>query len=533
MEIVLKDYSSLGLVKDAKILNSELKFKIVTWKQMKSDKVIFLEHINPDAKYTLAYFIPNPEMLTDWDIKFLPKINMVLCKTYNCLEIMKRYTSNVKYIGFTSIIKPLEEKKDYKLYGHFAGSSYMKNTISVLRSWIKSSLFNKPGYQLIVTRNPKYKTIIDNEYINELKKFDKMVKKNIKILTFIDESEYEILRYKCGIHICPSLIEGYGHYINEARAVRSIVITTDASPMKELIKDDFYRIPVVKKIPINKVITNRYLIGDAILNYVDENLLTKKIEDVSKLSNPEQVGEENYYDYNYDKDRFIKNIDFLRTTPKTSFIVENNTVLLNEDLVGPFSEYVKDSKLIYRTLKEGRLEIDDRIYLPMRHSTDKIEIETDSEKISSFLTIIPPPSNKIRIHNPPIVNTNGLDFNFAHIYNQELGWYDGIEIENIFENDIRIQVLLSLYQAKLDIKKNYPIYIRKYPKGESYLEYNIDGIKIAVWAPVIAYIIPTHTEVSFLDLGNPPSDVRFLPSYLKSLNIPFEKSFTNNIYIKG
>lgn len=37
--------------------------------------------------------------------------------------------------------------------------------------------------------------------------------------------------------LCPSIMEGYGHYINQARAASGMIITTDAAPMNELVED--------------------------------------------------------------------------------------------------------------------------------------------------------------------------------------------------------------------------------------------------------------------------------------------------------
>jgi glycosyltransferase involved in cell wall biosynthesis len=37
------------------------------------------------------------------------------------------------------------------------------------------------------------------------------------------------------VHICPSQSEGWGHTINEARAVGALVLTTDYPPMNEFV----------------------------------------------------------------------------------------------------------------------------------------------------------------------------------------------------------------------------------------------------------------------------------------------------------
>lgn len=39
-------------------------------------------------------------------------------------------------------------------------------------------------------------------------------------------------------HICPSVREGFGHYLNEARAVGALVVTTNHPPMNELVQPE-------------------------------------------------------------------------------------------------------------------------------------------------------------------------------------------------------------------------------------------------------------------------------------------------------
>ena len=38
--------------------------------------------------------------------------------------------------------------------------------------------------------------------------------------------------------MCPSLIEGWGQYIDEGRRAKSVVVTLNAPPMNELIQND-------------------------------------------------------------------------------------------------------------------------------------------------------------------------------------------------------------------------------------------------------------------------------------------------------
>jgi hypothetical protein len=53
----------------------------------------------------------------------------------------------------------------------------------------------------------------------------------------IDELRYEMNR--AAIHVCPSINEGWGHYIVEGLSTGATVVTTDASPMNEHVRPDY------------------------------------------------------------------------------------------------------------------------------------------------------------------------------------------------------------------------------------------------------------------------------------------------------
>ena len=51
----------------------------------------------------------------------------------------------------------------------------------------------------------------------------------------ISMAQLHRLQASAGVHLCPSEREGFGHYINEARAVSALVLTSDHPPMNELV----------------------------------------------------------------------------------------------------------------------------------------------------------------------------------------------------------------------------------------------------------------------------------------------------------
>ena len=110
--------------------------------------------------------------------------------------------------------------------------------------------------------------------------------RNVYMVEYLSDKDLAYFREKAGIHICPSLAEGYGHYINEGRCNKSLVITTDASPMNELITDKDRLIKVHKKIPSHKYINwLKFLYkGKAPVNFIDYDSFSLVIKNVLKMN---------------------------------------------------------------------------------------------------------------------------------------------------------------------------------------------------------------------------------------------------------
>lgn len=59
---------------------------------------------------------------------------------------------------------------------------------------------------------------------------------NIRLInTQVEPIAFGKMIAEAAFFLCPSVMEGYGHYINQARASGGVVVTTDAPPMNELI----------------------------------------------------------------------------------------------------------------------------------------------------------------------------------------------------------------------------------------------------------------------------------------------------------
>ena len=167
--------------------------------------------------------IPNQEWCRPATVDLLPQMNRIFCKTRYAETIFKDMGCNTTYIGFTSedhCDKSI--KKNYSKFLHIAGKSLQKGTVPIVRTWSRHPEW--PNLT-IITHNPA----LISEYIAP----------NITIESQVSTERLLFLQNECGLHLCLSEAEGFGHVINEARACGAVVVTTDAPPMNELIKPEY------------------------------------------------------------------------------------------------------------------------------------------------------------------------------------------------------------------------------------------------------------------------------------------------------
>ena len=147
-------------------------------------------------------YVPNPEWTYSAWIPLIKRFDIILAKTRDCERIFKAIHPNVVYTGWTSPDPGIRVDRSRNDMVHCAGESLSKGTNAVICAM---SLAGK---------------------VNVLKG-GKM-----------PQAEYDEAR-RAPIHLCPSAYEGFGHYINEARAMGATIITTDAEPMTELVSPAF------------------------------------------------------------------------------------------------------------------------------------------------------------------------------------------------------------------------------------------------------------------------------------------------------
>ncbi|KAG9407905.1 hypothetical protein AC1031_021143 [Aphanomyces cochlioides] len=128
------------------------------------------------------------------------------------------------------------------VFAHASGGSPFKGTHQVFGCWM-----SRPDF-------PPLKVVIDKGRYNDAHKeqWDKRVQEsNGRVQVHVDgmdAQQYGTLLADTSYFLCPSTMEGYGHYLNQARAAGALIVTTDLPPMNEFLNpESAVLVPVTRR----------------------------------------------------------------------------------------------------------------------------------------------------------------------------------------------------------------------------------------------------------------------------------------------
>ena len=242
---------SQGLANDARLLNETVgkensrvrAIPALAYQQHQSENdrllgpmksastAVFLERIFESTEvmsYDRRVLIANPEWLLPIDQERAKAgyVTEFWHKTRSGMRLLSElFPSHIHtYIGFSSLVHcPDHAKPDYSICGHFGGKAMgRRHTQELMDIWSED-----PHLPALSVHFYSDKTPTTRDWLHS---------NNIRLkLGFMPEEEYLREFSRHGIHICTSSAEGFGHHINEARAIGALIITLDAPPMNELI----------------------------------------------------------------------------------------------------------------------------------------------------------------------------------------------------------------------------------------------------------------------------------------------------------
>ncbi len=193
---------------------------------LKSPRVMIFLEVVPAAWIGLTdrgILIPNQEWMSEETLQSLPRCAQIWCKTRYAADIFQQRGFDTRFIGFSSKDMYLPAcRKDYGRFLHVSGKSAQKGTGAILDLWRRH-----PEWPPLLTIS-RDKAVRRFSGANVLIRGDEM-----------PEAELQTLMNVCGVHLCPSEAEGFGHTISEGLSTKALVISTDAPPMNEMVQPGY------------------------------------------------------------------------------------------------------------------------------------------------------------------------------------------------------------------------------------------------------------------------------------------------------
>jgi len=238
INIISNHRKNTGLSQDVKILcglltsifekNVEIQFVQYMQPQcVEADVNIYVEVINPSLFSYAAknIWIPNIEWTSVTWVPYMHMVNEIWVKTHEAERIIKDLTPTcVRYIGWTSLNKETPSTKNYFKAIVPLGKNLNREIDVIFNAYEKIRLIgpvdfcNLPILHVVSSRHIEVPSSISDRVV---------------VYGTLSDEEYDKLLRECGLCICLSKAEGFGHAINEAMASGCNMIVSSIAPFLE------------------------------------------------------------------------------------------------------------------------------------------------------------------------------------------------------------------------------------------------------------------------------------------------------------
>ena len=163
-------------------------------------------------------FIANEEWIVEEKLSQLKYFDKILTKSSFSKQLLSPYNNNIINTGFVSLDKNDSNVSPTNTFLHLAGRSSQKGTESVLKS------FKNNNFDLTFLQS-------DEQYNN--------TSSNVNhISEFISAEQISFILNNHTIHLCPSIYEGWGHYLYEGMSTGALIYATKIPMFLEWIDPD-------------------------------------------------------------------------------------------------------------------------------------------------------------------------------------------------------------------------------------------------------------------------------------------------------
>jgi hypothetical protein len=192
----------------------------------------FVEVLNPALFLYAAknVWLPNPEWAYKTWEPYTKMIDEIWVKTHEAEKLFAERGIETRYVGWTSIDKVMPEKKNFHKAIVPTGKNIWRNPKPILQAYIRiyrndRSLYNHlPELHVVYDSRAIALPALPEEYTGKIKIHSSV----------LPEKEYDELLQECGLCICMSAAEGFGHAVNEAMSAGCLLMLNPIDAFREL-----------------------------------------------------------------------------------------------------------------------------------------------------------------------------------------------------------------------------------------------------------------------------------------------------------
>lgn len=193
---------------------------------------IFVEVINPSLLQYASknIWVPNPEWTYKTWEPYAKMVDAIWVKTHEAEKIFEEWGVPTTYIGWTSIDKVQPPRKNYHKAIVPVGKNIWRNPKPILQAYMRIAQVN-PG---LYARLPELHVVHSPQAVPLTpipEPFDRKIKLHSEVLS---ETDYDNLLHECGLCICMSAAEGFGHAVNEAMSSGCMLMLSPINAFREL-----------------------------------------------------------------------------------------------------------------------------------------------------------------------------------------------------------------------------------------------------------------------------------------------------------
>lgn len=196
-----------------------------------AELAFFIEVINPSlfAYAAKNIWIPNQEWTYQSWKPYGAMVDEIWVKTRLAERLFRDWNPTIRYVSWTSIDKGMPNSKNYRKAIVPTGKNIWRNPKPVVQAYMRLKETEPESWDHL----PELHIVRDPTAVH-LPAIPANVSSKIIVHDPLTETEYDALLQECGLCICMSAAEGFGHAVNEAMSAGCNLVLSDIPPFREL-----------------------------------------------------------------------------------------------------------------------------------------------------------------------------------------------------------------------------------------------------------------------------------------------------------